>query len=115
MSLKEKILLADDQLANINLFAMYLEEFTDHRVVKAFSVADVEKIANDDSVEITMGIFDGRMPKPGDGKRAAEYLKNRRPGVKIGSYTSFEEDAFGDFSLLKGTAMKKVVDLINAQ
>ncbi|MBI3558814.1 hypothetical protein HY085_00290 [Candidatus Gottesmanbacteria bacterium] len=66
MSLKEKILLADDQPANVNSFALYLDEFTDHEVVKAFSVADVEKIADDDSVEITMGIFDGRMPKPGE-------------------------------------------------
>lgn len=87
MGQNEKILLADDQSIVHEGITPILER-DGHSVLHAYSIADVQRIADNLDNEITLALIDNRFPKNGDGERAATYVRNKRSNVKVVAFTN---------------------------
>jgi DNA-binding NarL/FixJ family response regulator len=108
---KEKILLVDDH--EMTLFA--LKEGLESRgleiVATINSVNGVITFLERKPSDITVAIIDNRMPKDGDGEKAAALIRQAIPGVKIISHAMWMQE-WGDINFEKGTTLKEISETI---
>lgn len=115
MGNKEKILIADDtRVAREGLQSLLNAFGPEHEIIgMAASVKEVEKMVTSGE-KPTVALVDNKMPKLGDGEKAAQIIRNNCPGVKIIAHTSSDDlPSWGDENVYKNLPAREFVALIN--
>jgi DNA-binding NtrC family response regulator len=107
----EKLFLIDDDTRIRQLLAQILGR--GHKVVaEAVSFWAVkEAIEAGLPEEPTIAIVDDKMPKEGDGKLVADFLRVKFPKIKIVSFSG-DLQSYGDINLKKSVSPLKLIDAI---
>lgn len=99
----ERILHADDMLIARVGFANLIEtmEKDGHKIVgSAASLREVGELL-EKGLRPTVAFVDGSFPMRGDGEKAARLIREKSPETIIVSLSSEDDQAWGDYNLLK--------------
>jgi DNA-binding NarL/FixJ family response regulator len=110
---KERILLVDDHEMTLEMLKRSLESRGFEIIATAKSVESVIALLENGQTGITLAIIDNRMPKDGDGEKAAALIRKAVPGVKIISHAMWMQE-WGDINLEKGATLKEIAEVIKS-
>jgi DNA-binding NtrC family response regulator len=111
MGERESIFLVDDTPSYVDFLQTLLKLFGHKVVLTAGSAVEVETLLGQEQPDFTVAIVDNRMPRDGDGKKAAQLIREKYPEVKIVSL-AVELQNWGDINLSKKQDSFGILDAI---
>jgi hypothetical protein len=110
---EHQIFWADDHIdILLPSMRMFVEQQGHQIVGTAKSVAEVREFVTTDT-EVSLGIFDGKMPNRGDGERAAGIFREHRPDAKVASYSNDPHNTWGDYNWNKDMPLTYFLEAID--
>jgi CheY-like chemotaxis protein len=113
----ERILLVDDQKINTQTLQDYLPAYNPedgHLIVGVANSLDELSKLMQSGLNPSLAIVDNRMPKDGDGQKAAKIIRQHSPDTLIASYSSDDNITWGDFNFKKGMKLADLASAITA-
>ena len=107
----ERLLLADDSSLTLDSLQRVVAIGGHEVAALAHSVDEVIAAVDNPQTKFSLAIVDGKMPEEGDGERAAKYIKEKRPEVKVMQCSTRLGD-WGDIRIEKGFSMREMLDAI---
>lgn len=111
MGANERIMVADDNDLVRRMLKRNLEANGYVVVAEANSVDATKALVDNSEVDFTLAIVDARMPDAGDGEEVFGYIREKRPGVKVMSFSG-ELQGWGDLRMTKDTSLREMCEAI---
>jgi len=110
---KERILIAENNSVVLDGLKRNLQLRGQNVVATARSRQEGSQIIADPKMDFTFAILDARVPCGGDGQALAREIVEKRPGVKIMSFTSDTQDwPKGTIHTTKDWSINELVEAI---
>lgn len=111
MGEREQILLAEGDTDLRGLMNQRLER-EGHKIVAATgSLDELRQFVDNPELLFRVAIVSGYLPDRGDGEKAAEYIRNKRPGSVVISFSA-NMQTFGDYNIRKQQSSGALLEVL---